>query len=73
MNRHVLKKKWNHILNDVKERWGNLSQDDLDRIAGDYDLLVSSIGRRYHLTRNLAKGEVHEFLNKLDVRQRLAS
>lgn len=53
-----LKGKWNEIKGKVKERWGDLTNDDLDRIEGRRDQLIGTIQQRYGKARDEVEREV---------------
>jgi uncharacterized protein YjbJ (UPF0337 family) len=42
----------------VKQRWGRLTDDDLDVIAGKRDQLIGKIQERYGMTKEDAHREV---------------
>jgi len=49
------------IKGKVKERWGDLSDDDLDRIEGQRDQLIGRLQERRGLSREAAEREVTEW------------
>ena len=58
MNADVLKGKWKQMRGEVKTWWGDLTDDDLDRIAGERDKLVGRLQERYGYARERAEQEV---------------
>jgi uncharacterized protein YjbJ (UPF0337 family) len=62
MNKDVIKGKWNQLKGSVRERWGNLTDDDVDRIQGDAEQLLGRIQERYGRTREEAQREVDRWL-----------
>ncbi len=58
MNADIFKGKWKQLRGDVKKWWGDLTDDDLDRIAGERDKLVGRIQERYGYAREQAEAEV---------------
>ena len=52
---------WQQFRGKVKEQWGNLTDDELDRIAGQRDQLVGSIQKSYGITRDEADRRVKEW------------
>ncbi len=72
MERNLLKKHWYSLFNELKERWPDLTQSDLEYITGDKDKLVEVVQKRRHISREGASADVAEFLDKLDVHQRIA-
>ena len=45
----------------LKEKWGELTDDDLDRIDGRREELVGKVQERYGMAREAAEKEVSEF------------
>ncbi len=58
----MLKAQWNQIKGKAKEKWGKLTDDDIDTISGQFDQLVGTIQEKYEITRSKAEAEVNEFL-----------
>ncbi len=54
--------KWKQLRGKVKEQWGELTEDDLDKVDGQFDQLVGVIQEKYELSRAKAEAEVNEFL-----------
>ena len=62
MNWDQVAGKWKQVKGSVRERWGQLTDDDLERIAGQRNQLVGMIQERYGIAREAASKEVDEFL-----------
>ena len=54
------------IKGKVKEKWGKLTDDDLDVIKGKRDQLIGSIQKRYGYARDQAEREADEFERELE-------
>lgn len=65
MNMHLLEAKWKQLRGKVKQKWGDLTDDDLDRIEGRYEELVGLLQEKYNRSREDAEQEVREFVNNL--------
>jgi uncharacterized protein YjbJ (UPF0337 family) len=61
MNSDQMKGKWKQIKGSVKERWGKLTDDDLDVIDGQAEQLVGTIQERYGIAREAAQKQVDEW------------
>jgi uncharacterized protein YjbJ (UPF0337 family) len=48
----------------VKQKWGKLTDDDLDRIEGSRERLVGSLQERYGKSREEIDTEVDDFFNR---------
>lgn len=67
LNKDLMVGKWEQIKSRVKQRWGRLTDDQLDRISGYYDELTGLIRERYGYTHEKARKDVDEFIQKLDL------
>lgn len=47
MNWDVIQGKWEQIKGGVKEKWGDLTDDDLTQIEGNKDKLAGKLQERY--------------------------
>lgn len=54
--------KWKQVKGSIRERWGRLTDDDLEQIAGKRDQLVGRIQERYGIAKETAAKEVDDFL-----------
>ena len=61
MNEHTLKGEWNQIKGNVKQKWADLTDDDLLHIEGSRDKLVGSVQERYGHTKDAAEREVDDW------------
>ena len=61
MNSDQLEGKWKQMKGAVKEKWGKLTDDDLDVIAGKSYQLEGKIQERYGVTREEAAKQVREW------------
>ncbi|HSL85315.1 MAG TPA: CsbD family protein [Bacteroidales bacterium] len=64
MNEDILKGKWNQLKGEVKMRWGDLTDDELDMIEGRRDKLVGKLQERYGYTKDRAEREIESFINE---------
>jgi len=73
MNSDQLQGKWKQIKGSVKERWGKLTDDDLNVIDGRQEQLIGRIQERYGIAKEAAQQQVNEWLNadsEAEVKQR---
>jgi uncharacterized protein YjbJ (UPF0337 family) len=61
MNWDQIEGKWTQYKGKARERWGKLTDDDLERIAGKKDQLVGAIQEKYGIAREAAETQVEEF------------
>lgn len=65
MNADVIKGKWKQINGRIKERWGNLTDDDLNVAEGHSEYLAGKLQERYGWTKEKAQDELRDFSSKL--------
>jgi uncharacterized protein YjbJ (UPF0337 family) len=61
MNRDRLKGNWLQFKGAVKQRWGKLTDDDIDVCEGQWDTLVGRIQERYGIAREAAERELNDW------------
>jgi uncharacterized protein YjbJ (UPF0337 family) len=61
MNWDQIEGKWKELKGSVKERWGKLTDDDLNVIGGKKDQLVGHIQERYGIAKDEAQKQVDEW------------
>jgi hypothetical protein len=54
---------WRRLKHDARLRWRRLTDDDLDQIQGDPNLLVSRLQARYGFPRQIVLAELGDFLS----------
>ncbi|WP_375281457.1 CsbD family protein [Pseudooctadecabacter sp.] len=65
MNWDVVKGKWKEIKGSARERWGELTDEDLDEAHGEREQLVGKVQQKYGKTKAEAEREVDDFIASL--------
>ena len=60
----TLKGQWNQLKGKVREKWGKLTNDDLNVIQGQSQQLVGRIQERYGMARAEAEQQVKDWLRE---------
>ncbi|MBI2816492.1 MAG: CsbD family protein [Acidobacteria bacterium] len=66
MNWDEIQGKWNQMKGTVREKWGKLTDDDLERIAGNKDKLVGVLQERYGWEKERAQREYDTWLSEFE-------
>ena len=53
---------WKQVKGKVKEKWGALTDDDLERINGQRDQLEGKIQERYGIAKDMVRKDVDDWL-----------
>ena len=62
MNRNILEGNWKQIRGAIREKWGEVTDDELDQIAGKRDKLAGVLQERYGYTQMEAERQIDDFL-----------
>ena len=65
MDTDRIKGKWKEVKGQVKQRWGKLTDDDLQQSEGRAEELAGRIQNRYGVGKDQARREVDDFFNSL--------
>lgn len=65
MNWDTIKGNWHQVKGKVKEKWGDLTDDDLTRAEGNEEQLAGIIQERYGIARDEAKRQVKDWADQL--------
>lgn len=65
MNEDRIKGQWKQLVGKIKERWGDLTDDDLTAAEGSSERLEGILQERYGIARDEAKKQVKEFHDSL--------
>jgi uncharacterized protein YjbJ (UPF0337 family) len=66
VNNNLLKDKWNQIREAAKVWWGKLTDDDLEKVDGKFDILADLLQEKYGYTRAHATGEIEMRLTEYE-------
>jgi len=62
MNWEQMEGKWKQIRGSVRQKWGKLTDDDLNYIAGSRDKFVGRLQERYGIAKEEAQRQADEWL-----------
>jgi uncharacterized protein YjbJ (UPF0337 family) len=65
MNWDRIEGNWKQFKGQAKRKWGELTDDDLDKLAGRRDELIGKIQERKGIARDKAEQEVKEWADSL--------
>lgn len=66
MNSDQIEGNWKQLRGRAKQQWGNLTDDDLEQIAGKREVLIGKLQQRYGIVREQAQKKVEEWLKTVD-------
>ena len=66
MNQDIFEGKWKQIQGEAKAWWGKLTDDDLERAAGKYEVFVGLLQEKYGYTRQQAVDEIDQRVTEFE-------
>ena len=63
MNEDTLKGQWNQLKGSLKQQWGRLTDDDIDQIKGDRDILLGKLQEYYGKNREQNERDLETWLD----------
>jgi uncharacterized protein YjbJ (UPF0337 family) len=65
MNGDQIEGQWKQMKGQLREKWGSLTDDDVEMIAGKRDQLIGRLQVRYGIAKEEAAKQVEEFASSL--------
>lgn len=66
MNEDRLLGKWQQLKGEIKQQWGELTDDELTKLDGKTDSLIGALQEKYGKAKDAVAQEVNEWLDKFD-------
>lgn len=65
MNKDYFKGNWNQIKGSLKETWGDLTDNEITKIEGDYDKTLGLLQEKYSLKKEEAENKINDMIKKI--------
>jgi uncharacterized protein YjbJ (UPF0337 family) len=65
MNEDIIKGKWSQLSGKLREKWGKLTDGDVNQLAGHREYLIGRLRERYGIAKEKADVQVKEFERSL--------
>ena len=66
MNADILKGKWKEIKGQIREEWGELTDDENAQVEGSEERLVGLLQKKYGYAKDEAETKYKEFMERYD-------
>lgn len=60
MNKDIFEGKWKEMRGQIKEWWGDLTDDELEQAAGNSEQIIGLLQQKYGYTREHAEQEFNK-------------
>ena len=68
MNKDVFEGKWKQVRGETKLWWGKLTDDDLDKVGGQFDVFAGLLQEKYGYSRDQAEEEIEQKMNEYETK-----
>lgn len=68
MNKDIIEGKWKQMQGEARAWWGKLTDDDLERAAGKFDVLAGILQEKYGYSREQAADEIDKRVTEYEAR-----
>jgi uncharacterized protein YjbJ (UPF0337 family) len=65
MNWNMIEGKWKELAGSVKEKWGDMTDDEITQVEGSRDKLAGVIQQKYGVTQEAAGQQIDDWAGKL--------
>ena len=69
MNKDIASGNFKQLKGKIKQQWGKLTDDEIDQMEGNAEILAGKLQERYGYAKERAEKELDDFLK--DLRERL--
>jgi uncharacterized protein YjbJ (UPF0337 family) len=73
MNSDRIEGTWKQLKGKIKQRWGELTDDQLDIVSGNWDRLAGLIQTQYGEAKEEAERQVKEFRDQYQIESEIKS
>ena len=67
MTKDIFEGKWKQVRGEVRGWWGKLTDDDVDKVGGQFDVFVGLLQERYGYSREHAEEEIDKQLKEYEI------
>jgi uncharacterized protein YjbJ (UPF0337 family) len=68
MNKDIFEGNWKQIRGEAKAWWGKLTDDDLDRVAGKFEVFAGLLQEKYGYNRQRAVDEIDKRVSEYEAK-----
>lgn len=73
MGDDILKGQWKQLKGSIKEKWGKITDNELDQINGQAEQLVGRLQEKYGYSKKQAEENLNQFLKGLKKEEKMES
>lgn len=67
MNKDIFEGKWKQLRGEIRGWWGKLTDNDVDKVNGQFDVFIGLLQERYGYTHEQAEDELDKQLKEYQI------
>ena len=67
MNWNTIEGRWKELKGNIKEQWGELTDDEIDQAEGKRDILLGKLQTKYGIAKEEAEKQLDSWAEKLNL------
>ena len=74
INKEILLGKWKEIAGEIQTKWGDISENELQKVKGNLTTLVGLFQQKFGISKEEAEQKVEELMkkyNKQEIKEKL--
>jgi uncharacterized protein YjbJ (UPF0337 family) len=64
MNKNIIQGKWKELKGKVKQQWGDLTDDEVSKMKGNYEELRGVLQKKYGYDQERSEKEIEKFVKR---------
>lgn len=64
MEKDIIQGKWKEVKGKLRQKWGQLTEDEISQMKGSYEELAGKLQKKYGYEKDRAKKEIDNFLKE---------
>lgn len=65
MNWHIIEGKWHELAGAAREKWGDLTDDEIQQVEGKKERLEGLLKQKYGMTQEAATSQIDQWADSL--------
>lgn len=70
MNKDIFEHKWEQVRGEVRGWWGQFTEEDLDKVAGQFEVFIRLLREKYGYSRVRAVAVIDKHIGEYDAQRK---
>ena len=70
MNKDIFERRWKQVRGEVRSWWAKFTEDDLEKVAGQFEVFLVLLRQKYGYSRARAVKEIDQHFEEYDIQRK---